>query len=151
VGFVGDPLDRVQWFKDGVLQTLAYDRVYAREKGREPVLAPDNLRLYSTDRPQSLEEMIAGTKRGLWVNHLSGGFTMNGRTLLLSGTTRDGTFLIENGKITKAIKNFRYTESPFFVLNKLEAAGEPVRASGSIVAPRLKVRDFDFTSLTDAV
>lgn len=76
---------------------------------------------------------------------------MDRLTLLLTGATRDGTFLIENGKITKPIKNFRFTESPFFVLNKLDAFGEPVRASRDVVCPRLKVRDFNFTSLTDAI
>lgn len=143
--------NRVVWFADGVLRNLEYDFWYAQDRGRQPVINPGGARLFATGPTQTLEEMIASTKRGIWVHRLSHIAIMNERTLLLSGTTRDGTFLIENGKVTKAIKNFRFTESPFFVLNKLEAAGEPVRASREIVAPRLKVRDFDFTSLTDAV
>ncbi len=150
VAWSGDAVDRVQWFEHGVLQTLAYDRAYAAQQHRRLEMGAGNLRLYADGSTQTLDEMIATTKRGVWVNRLSGVRPLNERTLLLTGTTRDGTFLIENGKITKAIKNFRFTESPFFALNKLEAFGEPVRASSSIVAPRLKVRDFDFTSLTDA-
>jgi predicted Zn-dependent protease len=141
----------VRWFEQGVLTNLAYDERYAREKGRATVIDPGGVRLTAEGAPTSLEAMIASTKRGIWVNRLSNVTIMNGKTLLLTGTTRDGTFLIEKGKITKAIKNFRFTESPFFVFNKLEAWGEPVRASHAVVAPRLKLRDFDFTSLTDAV
>jgi predicted Zn-dependent protease len=151
IGRYGESYTKVVWFERGVLQNLEYDPYYAKAKGRETVLDPGGARLYAEGPTQSLEEMIASTRRGLWVSRLSGVFLMNLRTMLFTGTTRDGTFLIENGKITKAVKNFRFTESPFFVLNKLEAGGEPVRASRNIVAPRLKLRDFDFTSLTDAV
>ena len=78
------------------------------------------------------------------------------RTVLLTGLTRDGTFLIENGKITKAVKNFRFNESPLFMLNNLEAIGRAERvagteAGGNVVMPTIKVRDFNFTSLSDAV
>jgi predicted Zn-dependent protease len=141
----------VTWFEQGVLANLRYDPGYAAEKGRASVVDPGGVRLTAEGAPTSLEEMIASTKRGIWVNRLSQVAVMSRRTLLLTGTTRDGTFLVENGKITKAIKNLRFTESPFFVLNRLEASGDPVRASASIVAPRLKLLDFDFTSLTDAV
>jgi predicted Zn-dependent protease len=153
IGPNGHPLKKVTWFERGVLKNLSYDWGYAREQKREPVFTGigSPARLTFDGPTQTLEDMIRSTKRGIWVNRLDGIGQMNGRTLLLTGTTRDGTFLIENGKITKPIKNFRFTESPFFVFNKLEAAGEPVRASRFVVAPRLKVRDFDFTSLTDAV
>ena len=145
------PLVPVEWFQEGVLRNLAYWPDYARKKGRAPVLNPGGVRLAADGPSQTLDEMIASTKRGIWVNRLASVDVMNFRTLLLSGSTRDGTFLIENGKITKAIKNLRFTDSPFFALNQLEAWGEPVRASRYIVAPRLKLRDFNFTSLTDAV
>lgn len=149
----GEPLVPVAWFERGVLKNLEYSPEYAKQKGKPQVLNPNfrGARLHAEGQTQSLEDMIATTRRGIWVNRFSHVQAMNSRTLLLSGTTRDGTFLIENGKVTKAIKNFRFTESPFFVLNKLEAWGAAVRASREIVAPRLKVRDFQFTSLTDAV
>lgn len=141
----------VTWFERGVLQNLAYSADYARQVGRRPVVNPGGVRLLGDGPPQTLDEMIASTRRGVWVNRLSHVGVMDGRTLLLTGTTRDGTFLIENGKISKAIKNFRFTESPFFVFNQLEAWGEPVRASRLVVAPRLRLRGFNFSSLTDAI
>jgi predicted Zn-dependent protease len=81
------------------------------------------------------------------------------RTILFTGLTRDGTFLIENGKVTSAVKNLRFNESPVFMLNNLEAMGESVRVSASedsspgfaIVVPPIKARDFNFTSLSDAI
>ena len=84
---------------------------------------------------------------------------MDQRTILYTGLTRDGTFLIENGKITHPVKNLRFNESPIFMLNNLEAMGRPVRVSASedgspgqaIVVPPIKARDFNFTSTSDAV
>jgi predicted Zn-dependent protease len=75
---------------------------------------------------------------------------------LYTGLTRDGTFLIENGKISKAIKNFRFNDSPIFILNNLEAIRPAVRlagteAGGAVVLPPIKVKDFNFSSLSDAV
>jgi predicted Zn-dependent protease len=141
----------VTWFERGVLKNLEYDEAYAREKGREPVINPETLRVQTEGPTQTLDEMIASTERGIWVNRLSQVAVMNARALLLTGMTRDGTFLIEDGRIIKAIKNFRFTESPFFVLNRVEAFGEPIRASSRVIAPRLKMLDFSFTSLSDAV
>ena len=107
----------------------------------------------------SLEEMIAGTQRGLLVTRLWYIRPVDPRTILYTGLTRDGTFLIERGKITRAVKNLRWNESPVFLLNNLEAMGRPVRVSASedgspgaaIVVPPVKARDFTFTSLSDAV
>ena len=78
------------------------------------------------------------------------------RTIRYTGLTRDGTFLIENGKILKAIKNFRFNDSPLVILNNLDAIGKSVRlagteAGGAVVVPPLKVRDFNFTSTSEAV
>jgi predicted Zn-dependent protease len=107
----------------------------------------------------SVEEMIASTPRGILVTRFWYIRSVDPRTILYTGLTRDGTFLIENGKITKAIKNLRFNESPIFMLNNLEAMGTPMRVSASesgspglaIVVPPIKVRDFTFTSLSDAV
>ena len=78
------------------------------------------------------------------------------QALVTTGLTRDGTFLIENGKISKAIKNFRFNESPLFMLNNLDAIGPTMRLAGTeqggpVVMPPIKVHDFNFTSLSDAV
>jgi predicted Zn-dependent protease len=81
------------------------------------------------------------------------------RTILYTGLTRDGTFLIENGKISRPVKNLRWNESPIFMLNNLEMLGRPERvnssesgsAGGAIVMPPVKARDFNFTSASDAI
>ncbi len=107
----------------------------------------------------TLDELIASTDRGVLVTRFWYLRPVDPRTILYTGLTRDGTFLIERGKITKAIKNFRFNESPIFMLNNLDAIGRPVRVSASeaggpglaIVVPPIKVRDFNFTSLSDAV
>ena len=103
-----------------------------------------------------LEEMIRTTQRGILVTRLWYLREVDPRTILYTGLTRDGTFLIENGKISKAIKNFRFNDSPLFMLNNLEAMGPAVRlagteAGGAVVVPPIKVKDFTFTSLSDAV
>ena len=73
------------------------------------------------------------------------------RTLVFTGLTRDDTFLIENGKLARPIKNFRFNESPLFMLNNLDAIGRPVRTAGGDAMPPIRVRDFNFASLSDAV
>ena len=97
--------------------------------------------------------MIAGTERGILVTRLWYLRAVDPRTILYTGLTRDGTFLIENGKITRSVKNFRFNDSPLFMLNNLEGIGAAVRTAGggSLVMPTVKVRDFNFTSLSDAV
>ena len=78
------------------------------------------------------------------------------KTVLLTGLTRDGTFYIENGAIKYPLKNFRFNESPVIMLNNIEELGKPVRVKGDesnlvMVLPPMKLRDFTFTSLSDAV
>jgi predicted Zn-dependent protease len=75
-------------------------------------------------------------------------------SMLMSGNTRDGLWLIENGKVSRPIKNFRYTESPLFALNSIQALGVPQRVfrpGAPAVVPPMMVRDFSFSGLTDAV
>ena len=82
---------------------------------------------------------------------------MDPQTLLLTGLTRDGTFLIENGKITRPIKNFRFNESPVAMLNNVLGMTPSERATGSeiegwpVSVPALLVKDFTFSSISDAV
>src|SRR3954463_11075665 len=104
----------------------------------------------------SADDMIKSTERGVLVTRLWYLRQVDPRTVLYTGLTRDGTFLIENGKVSHAIKNFRFNESPLFLLNNLEALGPAERlagteAGGDIVMPTIKARDFNFTSLSDAV
>ena len=104
----------------------------------------------------SVEQMIASSERGILVTRFWYIRGTDPRTISFTGLTRDGTFLIENGKVTHPVKNFRFNESPLLMLNNLEMLGAAVRLAGTeqggdIVMPAIKVRDFNFTSLSDAV
>ena len=100
---------------------------------------------------KSTEELIAGTERGILVTHFFYIRSLDQRTVLLTGLTRDGTFLIEKGKITRPLKNFRWNESPLLMLSKLDEVGKAERTATGQAMPALRVRDFNFTSLSDAV
>lgn len=157
--FSGDgmPTQRVVWIENGVVKTLDYDRYWAERKGRAPTAAGNSIRM--SGGGASLDELIASTPRGLLVTRFWYLRPVDQRTILYTGLTRDGTFLIEDGKITKPVKNLRFNDSPIFMLNALEALGRPERVSASeggdpglaIMVPPIKVRDFNFTSLSDAV
>ena len=88
-----------------------------------------------------MDDMIKSTPRGILVTRLWYLRQVDPRTILYTGLTRDGTFLIENGKISKAIKNFRFNESPLFLLNNLEAIGPAVRLAGRKRAVRRDAGD----------
>ncbi len=153
----GLPLRSTTWIEKGVVRSLAYDRFWAQKKGTEPTPIIGSLRMSGGDT--SLEEMIASTKRGILVTRFWYIRPVDPRTILYTGLTRDGTFLIENGKITRAVRNLRFNESPIFLLNNIEAMGRPVRVSASedggpgfaVVVPPVKARDFTFTSSSDAI
>ena len=104
----------------------------------------------------SVEDMIKSTPRGVLVTRLWYLREVDPRTILFTGLTRDGTFLIEDGKISKSLRNFRFNDSPLFMLNNLETLGRAERLAGTeqggdVVMPAIKVRDFNFTSLSEAV
>ncbi|MGZ8492649.1 MAG: TldD/PmbA family protein [Gemmatirosa sp.] len=154
--FDGDglPLARQSWIENGVLKQLYYSRFWAKKQGKTATGAPSSLKMAGGD--QSVEQMIASTPRGVLVTRLWYLREVDPRTILYTGLTRDGTFLIENGKVTRALRNFRFNESPLFMLNNLEAIGRAERIAGTeqggdVVMPALKVRDFNFTSLSEAV
>jgi len=159
--FDGDglPTGRQVWVENGVLKQLAYTRYWAQRKGVPPTGGGGGgfgggggggLKMLGGD--SSLADMIKTTDRAVLVTRLWYLRAVDQRTLVYTGLTRDGTFLVENGKISRSIKNFRFNDSPLFLLNNLEAVGPSVRvAEGGSVVPALKARDFSFTSLSDAV
>jgi predicted Zn-dependent protease len=156
-GSDGLPNHREVWVQDGTLRALNYDRFWAQQQGRQPNGFPAGY--YMEGGSASLDDMIRSTERGLLITRLWYIRAVDPRTILFTGLTRDGTFLIENGRVTAPVKNLRWNESPIFMLNNIEMMGEPVRvspgeasglAAGTVVPP-LKVRDFNFTSLSDAV
>jgi predicted Zn-dependent protease len=153
----GFPNQKVTWIENGVVKNLAYDRFWAQRTGKTPVSAGGTLAM--AGGTSSMEEMIASTERGILVTRFWYIRGVDPRTILFTGLTRDGTFLIENGKVTRPIKNLRYNESPIFMLNNLMMMGRPERVSASesggpgqaIIVPPLKCRDFNFTSTSDAI
>ena len=144
----GMPLKKMKWIENGVVKNLAYSRYWAEQMGVDPVPYPSNFIMEGGDA--SREELIKSTKRGILVTRLWYIRSVDPQTLLYTGLTRDGTFYIENGEIRYPVKNFRFNESPIIMLNNLETLGEQVRINGNLI-PYMKVRDFTFTSLSDAV
>ena len=150
----GLPISRQVWVENGVLKQLYYSRFWAQKQGKQPTGYPSSVKMEGGTT--SMEDMIKSTQRGVLVTRLWYLREVDPRTILYTGLTRDGTFLIENGKITKALKNFRFNDSPLFLLNNIDALGPAVRlggteAGGAVVMPAIKAHDFNFTSLSDAV
>ncbi len=147
----GRPRGRTVWIENGVVKNLFYSRYWAREKGVEAVPPPANTIGEGGEGGDTrLEDLIPSTPRGILVTRTWYIRTVDPQTLLYTGLTRDGTFFIESGQIAYAVKNFRFNESPVTMLNNLEELGRPVRIDGNLVPP-MKIRDFTFSSLSDAV
>ncbi len=169
LGVVPKPALRpIVWIKNGVLTTMEHTTRPEDRIGYTLPYLNDNLP--DLFRPafrmdgggSSVSTMIETTTRGLLVTRFSGVDVLDRGSVLLTGTTRDGLWLIENGKITKTVKNMRITESPLFVLNQIQELGpaepvfRPVRnpdvfMTTPAIVPPIKANDFSFTSLIDAV
>ena len=154
----GLPVQRRVWIENGVLKNLTYSRYWAQKSGAQPTGGgggfggggfPGGIKMMGGTK--SLDELIAGTQRGILVTHFFYIRSLDQRTVMLTGLTRDGTFLIENGKVTKSLKNFRWNESPLFMINRIEEIGRAEPTAAGQVMPSLRVKDFNFTSLSDAV
>jgi predicted Zn-dependent protease len=147
----GLPIGRTLWIDKGVLRNLAYSRFWAQKQGKQPTGSPLVGGLTLAGGTKSTEEIIAGCTRGILVTHFFYIRALDPRTVLQTGLTRDGAFLIENGKITRALKNFRWNESPLLMLNRLEDIGRPELTTAGRMMPALRIKDFNFASLSDAV
>lgn len=167
----GFPARRIAWIEEGVVRNLAYDRYWAMKQGREPNIGsggggfaggggggvPGGIRM--SGGSSSLDDLIRSTERGILVTRFWYIRPVDPRTILYTGLTRDGTFLIENGRVTRPVKNLRFNESPIFMLNNLEGMTPAVRVSATeggnpgrpVIVPAIKVHDFAFTSLSDAI
>ena len=147
------PTGPMTWIDHGVVKNLTYDRYYARKAGKQPTPFPGNLVLEGGDK--SLSDLISSVDRGLLVTRFWYIRFVNPQTVQLTGLTRDGLFLIEQGKITTPVVNFRFNESPVRLLQNIVAMGKSVRVRGGegqgMIAPPLVVKDFPFTSLSEAV
>ncbi len=147
-GSDGRPQEKVAWIENGVVKNMYYSRYWAEKKGVKGVPPPSGFIMMGGT--QSLADLIKSTEKGILVTRFWYIRAVDPQTLLYTGLTRDGTFYIENGQIKFPVKNFRFNESPVIMLNNLEAMGAPQRIGGNLIPP-LKIRDFTFTSLSDAV
>ena len=147
-GAAGLPSQKTTWVEKGVVKTVPVDRYWAAKNGLEAL--PYSGSLILEGGSGSLEDLIAGTERGLLVTHFFYIRSVNPQTLALTGLTRDGLWLIEKGKVAGPVQNFRFNDSPVNLLKNVEAmsASEP---AGNMVAPAIRAKDFKFTSKSDAV
>ena len=145
------------WVEDGVLRNLGYSRFWADRQGVAPKPTPANLIM--SGGTDSVDEMIASTRRGVLISRFWYIRGLNPRTIAYTGLTRDGTLLIEDGRISRPVNNFRFNQSLVDLLRNVEMMGEPVRVAAGenssvgvpIVVPPLKVRGFNLASVSDAI
>lgn len=134
--------------KVGLIAATGHGFALPNEMGEMPV----NIVFAPPRDPQSVEEMVASTERGILVTRLWYIREVDPYEKIVTGMTRDGTFYVENGRVQYGVRNFRFNESLISMLSKVEAMSVPVRASGEesfdMVVPAMKVREFNFTEVT---
>jgi predicted Zn-dependent protease len=165
--------ERIELIDKGVVKRLVYARATAEKMKHSPHAAvvgeiratghgfplpnemgeaPVNIVFAPPAQPKSVDQMIAETDHGILVTRLWYIREVDPYEKILTGMTRDGTFLIEGGKVKGGVRNFRFNQSLVEMLSAVEAMGEPVRASGEesfdMVVPAMKVKDFNFTEVT---
>jgi predicted Zn-dependent protease len=150
----GLPRQRMNFVEDGKVTNLNYSRFWADKEGKTAVGSPGNLIM--SGGTKSISDLVRETERGILVTRTWYIRMVDPQTVLLTGLTRDGTFYIENGELKYPLKNFRFNESPVIMLNNIDELGRPVRVAGdesslSMMIPPMRLRDFTFTSLSDAV
>ena len=153
----GEPLSRQPWVNGGRLESLSRSRFWAEQQNQTLLPSPSNLIMAGGEN--SLEEMIASTERGVLLTRFWYIRGLNPRIISYTGLTRDGTFLIEDGRISRPITNFRFNQSLTEMLQNVEMVGPSVRVAASenssvgrpIVVPSLKVNNFNLSSVSDAI
>ena len=144
----GLPTRRTTWVEKGVVKTLSIDRYWAMKTSEEPL--PYSGNLVMDGGTGTVEDLVAGTDRGLLVTRFWYIRTVNPQTVQMTGLTRDGVWLIEKGKVVAPVNNFRFNDSPVNLLKNVEAMSAAV-STGDMVVPGIRARDFHFTSKSDAV
>ncbi len=149
----GLPVIESGWIESGVLAQLLHDRYTAREHQIDPLATLESPH-FSGERPigTRVDDLIRTTQRGILVTNFWYIRPVNPSDLTLTGMTRDGTFLIENGEITSAVRNFRFHESPLRAFNHVDAYTTPAEAvtseTGKALVPAMRIHDFNFSSVT---
>lgn len=156
----GIPAQRVHLVRNGVLENLIYSRFWARQKDKQPTPGPVNNIMASSTAPSTIEDMIKSTDRGLLIGRFWYIRSVDPRTALQTGLTRDGVWYVEKGKIQYPVNNFRFNQSLMQLLapGNVEMIGAPERVgssegqgTSSALLPALKVKEFSFTSQSEAV
>src|SRR5215217_5901495 len=156
----GLPAQKITLVRNGVLENLVYSRFWAKQKGKEPTPGPVNSIIESSQPPVSLADMIKSMDRGLLLGRFWYIRSLDPRTALQTGLTRDGIWYIENGKIQYPVKNFRFNQSIIQLLapGNVDMIGKPERVGSSegqggnaALLPALKVKEFHFSSQSEAV
>ena len=155
----GIGLDRTDWIRDGRLEALHQTRHSARLTGLPVTPAIDNLVLDVSGSAGSLEDLVASVDRGLLLTCLWYIRVVDPQTLLLTGITRDGVYLVEGGEVTGSVNNFRFNESPVNLLNRYSATSATVptfsREWGDYFSrtsmPALRIPDFNMSSVSQAM
>jgi predicted Zn-dependent protease len=134
--------------KVGPIEATGHGFPLPNEMGEMPM----NIVFAAPENPQTLAQMIASTERGVLVTRLWYIREVDPYEKIVTGMTRDGTFLVEHGKVQKGLRNFRFNQSLLHMLSAVEAMSLPVRSFGEesfdMVVPAMKVRDFNFTEVT---
>ena len=154
----GHPLRPTEWISSGVLGDLIRIRAWAAKTGAEPAPMIDNLVLEAPGASASVEEMVARTDRGLLLTCLWYIREVDPQTLLLTGLTRDGVYLVEGGEVTGAVNNFRWNESPVDLLGRLGEVGRSERCLprewndffSRTSMPALRIPDFNMSTVSQA-
>jgi predicted Zn-dependent protease len=155
----GLPSARTDWLREGTLARLRYHRAGAARSGVDTAPYIDNLVLRCGDRDGgSLDDMVARTERGLLLTCLWYIREVDPATLLCTGLTRDGVYVIENGAVIGAANNFRFNESPVDLLRRATEVGSPVRSLGRefgeylnrTIMPPLRIPDYNMSSVSQA-
>ena len=157
--FTGEGLPRQPhtWVENGVVRNLVYSRFWANQQGIDPIPRPANLLV--SGGAASVDDMIRSTRRGVLITRFWYVRGLNPRTIAYTGLTRDGTFLIENGRISRPVTNFRFNQSLAEMLNNIEMLGRPTRVAAGenssvgtpMVVPAMKVSNFHLASVSDAI
>ena len=157
----GVPRRKLTLVDVGIPRELAYSRSSAHRAGVEPTghgfplpneVGEAPLNIVIAGGSTTVDQMIASTDRGILVTRLWYIREVEPYDKIMTGMTRDGTFLIENGRVTRGLRNFRFNQGIIELLNNVEALSPSVRASGEeafdMVVPAMKVRNFNFTEVT---
>jgi len=148
----GLPLAATKWIDKGTITALTYGRYWAKKQNKKPTGSPNGWTL--DGGPAKTEELVKGIKRGVLITRFWYLRDLDPQTILATGLTRDGTFLIENGEITRPVNNFRFNESPVHMLAKCDGLGAGWISGGEgrgVRAPTLRTHEFNLASISEAI